>query len=272
MIAAHITSPATSSAPVGVSLAESDPSSRSLSLATSHSSASRAGSWQQGPSNYAAPTSNPPPGVAMPGAVPVGHNLTTWRSHDSSTSVHSTPTTMQHPGLQSQPQTPYTATSNPAERAQWPTQTTSYAYQEQPRPQTFEAPPPPQQQYAQQPVQSYNTSPAPTQPQNYQPAPAPPQAEFQGMQVSSPATYQVPAQQTFAQPAQYPMPTLQTTASNPEYAAQHAHLQPPAPVAQTGYHTAPDGQQYAAAQVHPPMQFRDDSSARGYSMTHYPSG
>lgn len=268
---AHSTSPATSSAPVGVSLAESDPGSRSLSLATSHSSASRAGSWQQGPSNYPAPTSNPAPGVGIPSAVPVGHNLTTWRSHDSTASVHSTPTTMQHPGMQSQPQTPYTATSNPAERTQWPTQPQPYGYQEQPRAQPFEAPQQ-QQQYAQAPVQSYNTSPAPSQPQSYQAAPPPPQAEFQGMQVSSPATYQVPAQQSFAPPAQYPMQPMQAPAANPEYAPQQSHLQPPQPVAPTGYHTAPDGQQYAAPHVHPPMQFRDDSGARGYSMTHYPSG
>lgn len=181
---------------------------------------------------------------------------------------------MQHPGMQGQPQTPY-ATSNPSERAQWPTQPQSYAYQEQPRPQPFDAPQQPQQQqqqqYATAPVQSYNTSPAPSQPHGYPPAPAPPQAEFSGMQVSSPAAYQVPPQQSFAPPAQYPMPQMQNPGRNPDYSAQQGHMQPP-PVPQTAYQTTADPQQYGTQHIHPPMQFRDDAGARNYSMTHYPSG
>lgn len=159
--------------------------------------------------------------VVSRNAIPIGHNMTTDRSRESTASVHSTPTSMQHSGLQSQRQTTY-ATSNPSERTQWPAPTHAYTCQEQPRPKPFEAPPQPEQrdQYAQAPVQSYSPSPAPSQPYAYQQARAPAlQAEFQGMKVSRPAGYQVPDQQSFPPQAQYAMPQMQAAPSNPEYAA-----------------------------------------------------
>ena len=272
----HATSPATQAAPVGLPLAESDASSRSLSLATTHSSASRAGSWQQGPSNFPPPTSNPPMSVAIPGSIPVGHNLTAWRSHDSAASVQSA-TPINHPS-QSQPQTPYTA-ANPSDRTQWPAPTQSYGYQEASRPQTFEAPQQPQHQYTQPAVQTYQGSPAPSQPHVYQQQPpAPPHAEFQGMQVSSPAGYQVPQQQqqqpqTFTQPAPYQMPQMQSAPPTSEYAGQQPGQMQPPPVPATAYHhPGPEGQQYATQSAHPPLQFRDDTGGRGYPINHYPSG
>ena len=92
------------------------------------------------------------------------------------------------------------------------------------------------------------------------------------MQVSSPAGYHVPAQQSFGPPAQYPIQQMQSaTTSNQDYATQQGHMQPP-PVPQTAYQPAPETQQYAPQHIHPPMQFRDDAATGNYSLTHYPSG
>ncbi|KAK4541866.1 hypothetical protein LTR36_007230 [Oleoguttula mirabilis] len=198
--------------------------------------------------------------------------------------------------------TPY-GQSNAQSRVEWTSAPPSYQYpnheqqqqqqQQQQQPHRYEAqpgpppPPPPQQQqsYVQSSAQAF--APAPPH-QAYHPPLLPPQAEFQNMSVSSPAAYQMQQQQqtyqqpqqpqaypqqAFQQPTTYQMTPVQMPVSGPEYASPHGQMQPP-PMSTSSYHGPPHEQHCAppAQQPLPPAQYRDDAAARGYSVTHYPSG
>ena len=279
MLSVHSTSPAMQTGNSIVPHSEPASSPRSaLSLTTTQSAPSRHGSWQQ---NSLVPNSaSGLPSLAGPGSLPLGPNLTTWRSHDSTHSVHSASGQLQDPS-QAQAQTPYSAT-NPNERMPWPAPTQSYVYQEQQRPQHFEQSPQPQQQYAPQPVANYGPAATPAPPAYHQQPPPPqqqqqpPQSEFQGMSVSSPTAYQVDQPQTFGQQTPYQISPMQVSAppSNPNYAPHQQVQMPPQLPPAANYHPgAPSEQQYPPQpQIHPPMAYRDDSGARSYALTHYPSG
>lgn len=266
LLSIHPTSP---SAQAGSSIPRPDSTSTprsGLSLSTSQPSISRHPSWQQTPSSISSSAASSTPTLSAPGTMQIGSTLTTWRSHESSASVHSNPGQMHDPS-QSQTQAHYGA-SNSHDRPQWSGTTHSYSYQDQQRNQQFEGPGQPQVQYGPTSVPTYAPGTTPQQ-AGYAAPPQPPQAEFQGMAVSSPAAYH----QGFPPPAQYPMATMQVSPApnNPEYTPPQGHMQPP-PISAASYHAVQGDQQYSQHQMQANMQFRDDPSDRGYSLTHYPSG
>ncbi|KAK3683030.1 hypothetical protein LTR37_020628 [Vermiconidia calcicola] len=259
----HPTSPAIQ--PPGASLPRPDSTSTprsALSVNTSQSSSSRHGSWQQGPSGFSMTAGGAAAGMSATAPVPLGPSLSTWRSHESGQSVHSSAGQLQDP-TQTQPPGPYSP-GNLHDRPQW-TGAQQYPYHEQQRPQHLGDPPPPQpQQYTQPSMSSYPTGTTP-QPSTYH---APPQAEFQSMTVHSPAGYP----QNYGQPGQYQMAQMQVAPaqSNPAYPPQQPHMQPTS-IPPPGY-SNPSDPQYSQQQVQPQMQFREDPSQRGYSLNHFPSG
>lgn len=271
LVSVQTTSPAPQAAGPSIQRPDSTSTPRSaLSLNTSQSASSRHGSWQQTANifNTSAPTANP--NLSATGPVQLGPNLSAWRSHESSPSVHSNSGQIQDPS-QAPPQTPYSAV-NPNERTHWTGTAPPYNYPDQQPPQQFEQSAQ-QQQYAQPPVQNYAPEATPQQ-AGYHAPPPPPQAEFQGMAVSSPAGYPVPQAHAFSQPAQYQMAPMQVSPappSNPEYASQQGHMQPP-PIPPPPYPQGHAEQQYSQQQVQQAFQFREDPTNRGYSLSHYPSG
>ncbi|KAK3713369.1 hypothetical protein LTR37_008561 [Vermiconidia calcicola] len=250
--------------PPGASIPRPDSTSTprsALSVNTSQSSNSRHGSWQQGPSGFSMTAPGAAAGMSATAPVPLGPSLSTWRSHESGQSVHSSAGQLQDP-TQTQPPGPYSP-SNPHARTQW-TGAQPFPYHEQQRPQHLGDPTPQPQQYTQPSMPSYPTGTTP-QPSTYH---APPQAEFQSMTVHSPAGYP----QNYGQPGQYQMAQMQVAPaqSNPAYPPQPPHMQPTT-IPPPGY-SAPGDPQYNQQQVQPQMQFREDPSQRGYSLNHFPSG
>ncbi|KAK5170908.1 uncharacterized protein LTR77_004052 [Saxophila tyrrhenica] len=269
MIPMHATSPGSQVVGASIPRPPSTSTPRSaLSVTTSQSSNSRHGSWQQGATHLGVSGASAPASLPAHSSVQLGPGLTSWRSQDSTQSVHSTPGGMpeQH-SLHTQ--VPYVS-ANPADRPQWSVRQ-PYPYQEPQRTPSqtqAQASPQPQPQYAQPQVPNYPPGAAP-QPQSYV---APPQSEFQSMTVQSPANYQVSQQQPYPPQQHYqmaPVEQVPPTAPGAQYAPQPGQLHPPQIIPAAYQH--PQGEQgYAQQQMH---AYREDPGQQGgYSMTHYPSG
>ncbi|KAI6793361.1 hypothetical protein KC361_g6210 [Hortaea werneckii] len=267
------------------SLNRPSPSSpRSMSLAPSHSSDSRHGSFHhQNPYHSAVPGSTVPVNQSN---VPVGsQHLPGWRPQDSAHSLPNTHSVPMQTSLQHHPPMAW-APSGPA--YQYGTQEQPAIKYEHPSTQPSAVGP---HAYAQPSAPTYAAAPAP---QNYQAPQMPPQNEFQAMAVSSPSTYPVPSQQApphlphqqpyhtpqaqhayaqgYSQQPAYQIPSVQVPPPATEYPASDSQL-PPAPLPQPTYgHSPHEHQQYAnqpPATTQAQMSYRDDG--RGYPLSHYPT-
>ncbi|RMX96035.1 hypothetical protein D0867_13290 [Hortaea werneckii] len=269
------------------SLHRPSPSSpRSMSLAPSHSSGSRHGSFhQQNPYHSAVPGSTVPVNQSN---VPVGsQHLPGWRPQDGAQSMPNTHSVPMQTSLQHHPPMAWAPSG----------QAYQYGAQEQPAIKYEHPPTQPSavapHAYGQPSAPTYAAAPAP-QAQSYQAPHMPPQNEFQAMAVSSPSTYQVASQQApphlshqqpyhtpqaqhayaqgYAQQPAYQIPSVQVPPPSAEYPTSESQL-PPAPLPHPTYgQPSHEHQQYASqppATTQAQVSYREDS--RGYPLSHYPT-
>lgn len=167
--------------------------------------------------------------------------------------------------MQAQSSAPY----HQADRVDWSANGAPYQYvsQETQRPQTYDTAPLQQQQGYQPPsVQPYGNG--TSQPPAY--TQMAPQNDFSSLSVSSsPSTYQVQTQPTFNQSATFQVTPMQVPTTGTEYTSPHGHMQPPS---LPPFHASHSEQSYAPPQGSTPLQYRDESASRPYSLTHYPTG
>ncbi|KAK0946110.1 hypothetical protein LTR29_002424 [Friedmanniomyces endolithicus] len=301
MMSGHSPSLAALSPVSGSSIQRPSSISRSLSVTTAPTS-SRHGSLQQGSFLPTAPSSavTISDQSSMAGTLP----LTTWRSHDGTSSLHPVQTPpSQAPGPLLPHHPPAYHMVPQQERPAWAGAPQHYQYAVNPDSQrahlyeTQQASPGPisanPHHYAQPLGQPYAPAPAlsPAPQQHTQSLPQMTQAGYQHDTVSGPAyhvqhqnayqhappqpAYPPPQQQPqlYQQPSQVQVGPMQGGPPNAvDYASPHGSMQPP-PVPTSQYQPPPAEQtHYAPQPMQSPLQYRDEATGRSYTMAHYPAG